>query len=106
MNPHTLRISPVKQSGVRRHAEAAAQRFANSFHRLLMSAFKADRQVVMFLLTIKVNAECQILRGLEEVELFLQKKCIRAEVNVLSAGDQAFDDPEFAGGAMARRRES
>ena len=50
-----LGIGAVEQSRVGRHAEAALQRFADSFNRLVVSAFAADGKIVMLAQTVHVT---------------------------------------------------
>ena len=46
----------------------------------------------MFALAVHVNAERQILAGLEQIQLFLQQQRVRAQIDVFLARDQALDD--------------
>ena len=89
---HALGIGAVEQRGVGGHAEAALQRFADAVDRDLVAAFAADGEIVVLLLAVQVDAEGQVLARLEEVDLFLQQQRVGAEVDVLLARHQAFDD--------------
>src|SRR5262249_17272937 len=46
----------------------------------------------MLALAIEMNAERQVLRGLEKMEFFFQEKCIAAQINVFLARYQACND--------------
>ena len=46
----------------------------------------------MLFLAIHVDGECQVLAGLEEVQLFFEQESVGAQVNVLPAGHQTTDD--------------
>ena len=63
-----------------------------AFERQVVSAFAADREIVVLVLAVHVDGERQILARLEEVDLFLEQQRVGAEVDVLLARDQAFDD--------------
>src|SRR5690348_3016783 len=92
MGADTLWVGAVKQSCVRCYAKAAVQRFANAFHRLFMTTFEAHRKIVVLALSIEVNAEGQVLRRLEEVDLLFEEQRVGAEIDVFLALDEAFDD--------------
>ena len=85
-------IGAVEQRGVGGDAEAAAQRFFDRIDRDVVSAFAADGEVVLFALAVEVNAEGQILAGLEEMNLLFQQQGVGAEIDIFLARDQAFDD--------------
>jgi hypothetical protein len=46
----------------------------------------------MFLLAVHVDAEGEVFAGLEEIDFFLQKQGVGAEVDVFFALDEAFND--------------
>src|SRR6185503_5649780 len=92
MGTNALWIGAVEQSRVGGYAEGAIKRFANPFHGFFVSAFEANRQIVMFFLAVKVNAEGQILRRSEKMDLLFQEQRVRTQINVFLAGDEAFDD--------------
>src|SRR5215470_1817288 len=67
-------------------------RFTAALDSLIVTALAANREVVMFLLAVDVDRKSQILARLEKIELFLEQQRIRAEIDVLFAGHQAFDN--------------
>ena len=89
---HALRVGAVKERRVRGHAKAALQRFPNSFDGQVVAALAAHGKIVMLALAVDVNGESQVLARLEEMNLLLEQQRIRAQINVLLAGDQALDD--------------
>ena len=87
-----LGVDAVEEGGVGGDAEAALHRFPDASTRDLVAAFLADREIVMLLLAIHVDGEGEVLAGREEVQLFFQQQRVGAEVDVLLARHQAFDD--------------
>ena len=87
-----LGVGAVEEGGVGGDAEAALDGFADAFDGDVVAAFAADGEVVVLLLAVHVDAEGEVLAGREQVELFLEQQGVGAEVDVLFAGDQAFDD--------------
>src|SRR5690349_24516672 len=78
---HALGIGAVEERRVGGHAEAALECFLDSIERQIVSAFAADREVVVLFLPIHVNGKRQVLAGLEEMKLFLKQESIGAEIN-------------------------
>src|SRR5579862_3294420 len=74
-------IGPVKQRSVGGDPEAAAQGFSNGVDRNVITAFAADREVVVLFLPVQVDAEGQVLGGLKKIDLFLEQQSIGAEVD-------------------------
>src|SRR5271165_1312580 len=68
-----LRVDAVKQRAVRCDAEAGLDGLANGFDGDLVTAFTADREIVVFALTVEMDGEREVLAGLEERKLFFQK---------------------------------
>ena len=62
-------------------------------HRLVVDAVPAHRLVVVLAEPVHVHAEGQVLRGREQVELFLEEDGIRAEIDVLLALHQLGHEP-------------
>src|SRR5215467_12167241 len=67
-------IGAVEQSRIRGHAESALYGLFHTLESLVISAFKADRQVVVLALAVEVNAEGQVFRWLEEMNLLFEQK--------------------------------
>ena len=59
----------------------------------------------MLALAVDVNGEGQILAWLEQVDLFLKQERIGAEVNVLLARNQTFDNLRNLRDALTARRQ-
>jgi hypothetical protein len=85
-------IGAVEQRGVGGDAEAEAEGFLDGVDGDVVSTFAADGEVVLFALAIEVDAEGQVLAGLEEMNLFFQQQGVGAEINIFLARDQAFHD--------------
>ena len=85
-------IGAVEERGVGGDAEAALQGFFDGVDGDVVSAFAADGEVVLFALAVHVDAEGQVLAGLEEMDLLLQQQRVGAEIDVFLACDQALDD--------------
>ena len=98
---HAVGVGAVEQRGVGRHAEAALHRFPDAFDRDVVAAFAADGEIVVLALAVHVDGEGQVLAGLEQVELLFQQQRVGAEVDVLLARDQAFDDLRRSAGACS-----
>src|SRR4051794_32782201 len=92
MSANRVRIGAVEKSRIGGDAEAALQSFLNAFDRKVVSAFAADREVVVLALAVNVNRERQVLARLEEIELLFQQQRVGAEINIFFALDQAGDD--------------
>ena len=89
---HAVGVGAIEERGVGGDAESALHGLANAFDRDVISAFAADRKIVVLALAIQMDGERQILAGLEQVKLFLQQQRVGAEVDVFLARDQAFHD--------------
>src|SRR5215469_4455612 len=60
-----VRIRAVEEGRVRRHAEAAPDRFLDALDRYVVSAFAADAEVVVLALAVEVDREREVLRRRE-----------------------------------------
>src|SRR6267143_2844561 len=82
---HSQRVGAVEERRVGRDAEAAPERLPDPLHRLGEDAVAADRLVVLLAEAVHVDAEGEVLGGLEEarLELLLEEDRVGAEVDVL-----------------------
>src|SRR5581483_8445703 len=90
---HPQRGGAVEERAVGGHPEAALHGLADGRHRLVVDAVPADRFVVLFPQAVHVDAEREVLRRGEEVELFLQEDGVGAEIHVLLPLHQLRDQP-------------
>ena len=67
-----FRIRAIEERGVGCDAEAALQGFFHGVDGDVVSALTAYGEVMLFALAVEVNAERQVLAGLEEVDLLFQ----------------------------------
>jgi hypothetical protein len=85
-------IGAFEQGGIGGDAEPAGDGFFDGFDGDLVSSIAADGGIVFGFETIHVDAEGEVFCGFKEIELPLEEKCVSAKVDVLFAGDEAFDD--------------
>ena len=64
----------------------------NAFDGQVVASLAANGKIVVFFLPVHVHGKCQVLAGLEKMQLFLQQERIGAEIDVFLARDQALDD--------------
>src|SRR5262249_38250799 len=88
----TLGIGAIEKRGVGGDAKTALDGFVNAFDGLLVAAFAANGEIVMFALAVHVNRKRQVLAWPEKMEFFLKQQRIRAEVDVLLPGHKARND--------------
>ena len=89
---HAVGVGAVEQSRVGGDAEAARQRFLDSFQRFLVAAFHAHRKIVVLALPVHVHRERQVLAGLEQVDLFFQQQGVGAQIDIFLARNQSFNN--------------
>ena len=89
---YALGIRTVKQCRIGRDPEAALHSFTDAIHGDFVSTFAANREVVVFLLAIEMDAEGEVLAWLEEMNLLFEQQSVGAQVNVLLARHQPFHD--------------
>ena len=110
--PDALRIGAVKERRVGGDPETALHRFSDAFHCEFKAAFPCRlRNRGGLSRQIQMHRKGQVLTGFEEVQLLFEKERVGAEINVLFARDQAFDDfvdfrvhQRFATGIRNHRR--
>src|SRR5438128_9708619 len=91
--PHPLGIGAVEDGGVRRDPEAALQGHSNGLYGYVVAALAADGEVVLRARPVHVDAEAEVLAGLERIQLALQQERIRTEVHEPPALDELARDP-------------
>src|SRR5579875_2818819 len=89
---HTVRIRAIEKRGIRGDTKTALQSFFYGSRGDLVATLAADRKVVMFTLAVQVDGKTEVLAGLEKMQLLFEKKSISAEIDVLLARDQTFND--------------
>src|SRR5262245_19756575 len=82
----------VKDRGVDIDGEALGLGSLDGRYGAVEYARLTNGLVVMLAQSVEMNGEEQIGRGLEQMQLLLQKQCIRAERDELRIGDRAIDD--------------
>ena len=85
-------IGAFEEGGIGGDTEAASDRFFDGFEGDLVGSIAADGGVVFRFETIHMNAEGEVFGGFKEIELPLEEECVGAKINVLFAGNEAFDD--------------
>ena len=87
-----VRIGAIEEGCVGGDAEAARDGFTDAFDGEFEAAFLANREVVMLFFAVDVHRKGQVLTGFEEVQLLFEQERVGAEIDVLFAGDESFDD--------------
>ncbi len=85
-------IGAVEQCGICGDAEAEPQSLFDRIHSNVIATLATHSEVMLFALTVEVNAECQIFAGLEEMDFLFQQQRIGAQVDIFLARDQPFND--------------
>src|SRR5213593_2271276 len=104
------RVGALEQRRVGRDSEAPPERLPDCFHRVVVDALAADRLVVLRAEPVHVNAEREVLRGLEDArrQPLLEEERVGAEIDVLLPRDQLAHEPPDLGihqGLAARDRD-
>ena len=87
----TSGIGAFEEGGVSGNAESPGDGFFDGFEGDLVSAIATDGGIVFGFETIHVDAEGEVFCGFKEIELPLEEEGVGAKVDVLFAGDEAFD---------------
>ena len=102
---HALGIDTVEQRRVRGDAETSFKQQLYGVNRDVVRTFVRDGEVVVLAFSIEMDGKGQVLARLEEMQLFAQQQGVRAEINVLPARDQSFDNfPDLRMQSTVRRR--
>src|SRR5213080_2082024 len=72
--------------------DAVREALQRGFNGNVVPTLAADGKIVVLALAVQMNAECEIFRGLEELNLLFQQQSIRAQINIFLARDQALDN--------------
>ena len=89
---HALGVGAIKKCGVSSDAETVLQRFLDALDGLVVPTFQANRKIVVLSLAIHVDGEGQVLARFKQMDFLLEQQRICAQIDVLLACDQAFDD--------------
>src|SRR5215471_10254499 len=89
---NTVGIGAVKQRRIRGNPESALQSLFDSLKRQIVSAFTADRKIVVLTLAIHVHGESQILAGTEQINFFLEQQRVGTQIDVFAALHQPGND--------------
>jgi len=90
--PDSVGIGAFEKGGVGGDAESTCDRLLDSLEGDFVGSVAADGSVVFRFETVHVNAEGEVFGRFEEIDFSLEKKGVRAEINVFFACDEAFDD--------------
>src|SRR6266581_7422814 len=87
---HPERVGAVEERRVRGHPEATTERLLDPLDRVDVDPVAAHRLVVLRAEPVQMDAEREVVGGLEEagLELLLQEDGVRAEIDVLLARHQ------------------
>src|ERR1700728_3196679 len=89
---NTVRIGAIEQRSIRRHAETGSHSNPHALHRNVVTTLAAHREIMMLTLPIHMHLERKILARLEQVQLLLQQKSVRAHVDILLPRHQSGND--------------
>ena len=90
--PDAVGIGAFEKGGVGGDTESPCDRLLDSFQGDFVGSVTADGGVMFRFETVHVNAEGEVFGRFEEIDFSLEKKGVRAEINVFFACDEAFDD--------------
>ena len=90
--PDAVGIGAFKKGGVGGDAESPCNRLLDSLEGDFVGSVPTDGGVVFRFETVHVNAEGEVFGRFEEIDFSLEKKGVRAEINVFFACDESFDD--------------
>ena len=85
-------IGAIEEGGVGGDAEATGDGGFDGANGDIVTAFTADREIVVLAFAIDVHGKAEVFAGGEEIELFFEQESVGAEVDVLFTGDQAVDN--------------